>query len=164
MTWFNFGSGDLKEGDSLPSVWLVDHRNEILDPHEFKGEWQVYYFYPKDNTPGCTKEGQEFSRLAPEFERNGIRIFGVSMDTPETHRSFREKKNLYHPLISDPQGEFAKRFGIRIMLGMCSRDTVIIDPELRVDKIFRGVSPSNSPQEVLDYVLKNKETAKEADS
>lgn len=153
MTLFSFKKGDIKEGDELPNIRLVDHAGEVFETDELKGKWQVYYFYPKDNTAGCTKEGREFSRLAPEFEKNGIAICGVSTDNPDTHQKFREKNDLKHRLLSDTDGGFAKRFGIKIMLGMCRRDTVIVDPEGRVDKIFRGVSPSNNPPEVLDYVL-----------
>lgn len=75
------------------------------------GRWTVLYFYPKDNTPGCTTEGKEFTELLPEFEKLGVQVIGVSRDSPKSHRRFKEKHGIKVKLISDPGAELHKALG-----------------------------------------------------
>ncbi len=75
------------------------------------GKWTVLYFYPKDNTPGCTTEAKEFSELIEEFKQMGVQVIGVSRDSPESHRKFKEKHGLKVKLLSDPNAELHKALG-----------------------------------------------------
>lgn len=75
------------------------------------GKWTVLYFYPKDNTPGCTTEAKEFTELLPEFEKLGVQVIGVSRDSPKSHRRFKEKHGLGVKLVSDPNAELHKALG-----------------------------------------------------
>ncbi len=112
----------------------------------YKGRWVVLYFYPRDNTPGCTLEAVEFTNLLPEFEKLGAVVVGVSPDSEESHRRFREKHGLGIALISDPEHTLAERFGVwklkknygREYHGI-ERSTFILDPAGRVAAEWRKV-------------------------
>jgi len=112
----------------------------------------VLYFYPKADTPGCTAQGKEYSRLYDKFLSNNAVVFGVSTDDVPAIKRFKEKYNFRHSLLSDPKGEVAKAYGVKLFFGMCSRDTVLINPEGKVEKIYRGVDPKGDPNQVLSYI------------
>ncbi|WP_430515264.1 peroxiredoxin [Pyrococcus woesei] len=93
-------------------VKVLDEKGEERSLKDFVlGRWTVLYFYPKDNTPGCTTEAKEFTELIEEFEKLGVQVIGVSRDFPESHRKFKEKNNLKVKLLSDPNAELHKALG-----------------------------------------------------
>lgn len=145
----------LQEGQQAYLFSLKNHEGKTVNLSDYRGRWVVLYFYPKADTPGCTAQAKEYTRLMPEFERLRVKVFGVSTDSVESIRKFREKYNLSVEFLSDPKGSVAKAYGVTVIAGFCSRDTVLINPELKVEKIYRGVDPSADPQRVLDY-LKSK--------
>jgi len=85
--------------------------NKVKVADVLKGKWTVLYVYPRDNTPGCTTEAKEFTELLPEFERIGFQVIGVSRDSVESHRRFKEKHSLRVKLLSDPEAELIKALG-----------------------------------------------------
>lgn len=149
---FSFSSGTIEEGDDINSMILWKDGESQLTVGDFNGKWLVLYFYPKANTPGCTKEALTYNDLLDEFEDSDAEVIGVSTDTPSRHEQFRQKQSLSLRFISDPDGVLAKKFGITIMLGMCARDTVLIDPKGRVDTIYKGVDPKANARDVLNYI------------
>src|SRR5512135_3409222 len=127
--------------------------------HDLKGQIVVLYFYPKDQTPHCTKEACSFRDAKSELQSLGAVILGVSKDSEESHRKFKEKHALNFPLLSDPDGAIITAYGAwkkgsifgKTLLGM-DRSTVVIDRAGVVRKIWRGVNVKGHDQEVLGFV------------
>ncbi len=149
---FNFGNAQLKEGDKIPNYRLLADNGEYINLADYRGKWIILYFYPKDNTPGCIKEGKMFSKLYEEFKKENAVIFGINTDSIKSHQKFKKKHNLKITLLSDPKGKVAKDFGVKIILGFCHRDTVLINPDGVIEKIYRGVDPEGNPKAVLEYI------------
>ena len=101
----------LSEGDRVPDVKLEGMDGEVVSPADFRGNKLVLYFYPKDDTSGCTREAQDFTALADEFEKAGTWILGVSKDSPAAHRKFTDKYGLKVRLASDSDGSVCEAFG-----------------------------------------------------
>ncbi|MFN3599230.1 MAG: peroxiredoxin [Aquificaceae bacterium] len=146
----------LQEGQPAYLFSLKNHEGKVVNLSDYKGRWVVLYFYPKADTPGCTTQAKEYTRLMPEFEKLRVKVFGISTDKVESIKKFREKYNLSVEFLSDPKGEVAKAYGVSVIAGFCSRDTVLINPDLRVEKVYRGVDPSADPKKVLEYINKTK--------
>ncbi|MET0275118.1 MAG: peroxiredoxin [Phenylobacterium sp.] len=125
---------------------------------DFKGKTLVLYFYPKDDTPGCTKEAQEFSALAAEFAKAGAVVVGVSKDTLKKHEKFAAKYGLGVPLGSDPEGAVIARYGSWVEKTLYGREYMGIDRSTFliqdgvVRRIWRKVKVANHAQQVLDAV------------
>ena len=124
---------------------------------DFKGKWIVLYFYPKDNTPGCTTEAKEFSQLLNEFEKLGAIVIGVSPDSPKKHCNFIEKHGLEITLLSDENKEVLKAFGVwgkKKMYGKeyegVIRSTFIINPEGEIVKEYKKVKAKGHAAKVLE--------------
>ncbi len=133
---------------------LTSDSGNTVKLSDYRGRWIVLYFYPKADTPGCTTQAKEYTKLMDEFSRLGIQVFGISTDSVEDIKKFKQKYGIKVTFLSDPKGEVAKAYGVRVIFGFCSRDTVIINPSLIVEKIYRGVDPSADPRNVLDYIKK----------
>lgn len=142
----------IKEGEPAYMFSLLNHEGNRVNLSEYRGRWVVLYFYPKADTPGCTAQAKEYSKLMPQFEPLGVKVFGISTDGVESLRKFVQKYNLKVVLLSDQKGTVAKAYGVTLYAGFCSRDTIIINPNLKVEKIYRGVDPSADPHKVLDYI------------
>ena len=146
---------DVTEGAPAPDFDLEtpDGRVKLAD---FAGKTVVLYFYPKDDTAGCTKEAQEFTALAPEFAKAGVTVIGVSKDTIAKHRKFADKYGLTIPLGSDPEGAVVERYGSWVEKSMYGRKYMGIDRSTflikdgKVVKIWRKVRVPNHAQQVLD--------------
>jgi len=143
-------------GEPVETYNLVSDSGDTVTLPEKR--WTVLYFYPKDDTPGCTEQAKGFTALYDDYTRANIAVYGISTDSHQSHREFREKHQLKVTLLSDPQGELASDFGVTVMLGMCARDAVILNPNGSVDKINRGVSPKSSPAEVIEYIIEKQKT------
>ena len=129
----------LEIGQKAPEFCLPDTNGNAVCLNDFKGKWIVVYFYPKDNTSGCTKEAQDFTMLKPEFDKLGAVVLGISKDTVQSHQKFVSKHNLGITLLSDPDKEVHKAYGawgIKKMYGKETegtiRSTFIIDPEGKI--------------------------------
>ena len=146
---------DVTEGAPAPAFDLEtpDGRVKLAD---FAGKTVVLYFYPKDDTAGCTKEAQEFTALAPEFAKAGVTVIGVSKDTVAKHRKFADKYSLSIPLGSDPDGEVIERYGSwvekslygRQYMGI-DRSTFLIGRDGRIAQIWRKVKVPGHAETVL---------------
>jgi peroxiredoxin Q/BCP len=118
---------------------------------EFRGHALVVYFYPADDTPGCTVEGKEFRDLDEAFAGLKCMVVGVSVDSVESHRAFAEKHAFPFALLSDPEGELASAFGV-LRGGVAARSTFVLNADQRVARAFHEVTPRGHAQRVLDFV------------
>ncbi len=146
---------DLTEGAAAPDFDLetADGRVKLAD---FAGKSVVLYFYPKDDTAGCTREAQDFTALAGEFEKAGVTVIGVSKDTVAKHRKFAAKYDLAIPLGSDPDGDVIARYGSWVEKTLYGRQYMGIDRSTflikdgKVARIWRKVKVPGHAQQVLD--------------
>ena len=149
----------LKAGDKAPDIDLPDADMNVRTLDEFSGENVVLYFYPRDDTPGCTIQANEFTDLIDEFDRANIRILGVSADDCFSHQSFREKYGLKIILLADVEREVCNRYGViqeKEKDGMKKigivRSTFVIDPEGRLSYVEYGVSPKGHAGKILEFI------------
>ena len=141
----------LQQGQQLPDVEFVTEGGERLSAGDLEGEKTVLYFYPKDDTPGCTKEACAFRDRMADYERADIRVYGVSLDSPESHRRFREKYNLNFPLLTDEGGRAADTLGVLRESGKsANRVTFLLDPGGRIARVYPEVSPETHADEILE--------------
>ncbi len=142
-----------------PNFNLLDQDNTLHKLDDYAGCWLVVYFYPKDDTPGCTKEACGFRDLKQTFANSNAKIVGISADSPESHKKFAQKYNLNFPLLSDPDKSVAKAFGAfgeKKFMGKTyqgiKRNTYIINPDGKIVKVFENVNPIKNPMEVLEFL------------
>ena len=128
-----------------PGFSLIGDDGERYELSKFRGQWLVLYFYPKDDTPGCTVEACSLRDAHDGLVQNGVNVVGVSMDTPDEHRAFKAKYHLSFTLLSDPMGETIRAYGAwgKKMFGRegILRKTFIIDPGGMVRKVYGRVTP-----------------------
>lgn len=148
-------------GDTLPDIALIAADGSTVKPSDFAGRPLVLFFYPKDDTPGCTTENIDFSVLFPQFEAAGVAVLGVSKDPPEKHRKFAAKHGLAAPLASDAaEGGLSDALGIwtekvnygRTYLGMV-RTTYLVGPDGRIVRVWDKVKVKDHARQVLDAAL-----------
>lgn len=146
---------ELKVGDPAPNFCLPDKDRNKVCLKDFKGKYVIVYFYPKDNTPGCTTEAIGFTGILPEFQKLNADVIGISPDSPESHAKFIEKKNLKVTLLSDLEKEVIKSYGKwgkkkfrgKEYLGV-TRSTFLINPEGKIAHVWPKVSVNGHPEEV----------------
>ena len=146
----------LAEGDPVPDVTLEGLEGQPVRPADFKGQKLVLYFYPKDDTSGCTREAQDFTALAEEFESAGTWILGVSKDDAKKHAKFIAKYDLKVPLATDPDGSVCEAFGTWVEKSMYGRKymgidraTFLVDRDGVIKRIWRKVKVPGHAEEVL---------------
>ncbi len=144
----------LEPGTPAPAFTLPDQDGNPVSLSDFKGQWVVLYFYPKDMTPGCTTEACTFQEELPAFKNLNARIVGVSKDSVKRHRTFADKYNLNFTLLSDEEGKMIESYGAwqeKKMYGKTFwgivRMTYIIDPDGRIARVFPKVKPGEHPAE-----------------
>jgi peroxiredoxin Q/BCP len=144
----------IEEGKTFPAFSLPDQDGAIHTLDSLKGSPTILYFYPKDDTSGCTQESCEFRDLMPRFE--GAKIFGVSPDGAKSHQKFIKKYNLNFPLLSDENKELLGELGIWVEKSMygkkymgVQRTTVLLDADGKVKKVWNKVNPAGHAEEVL---------------
>lgn len=149
----------LQEGQKAPDFALEDAEGNVVKLSEIKSKFIVLYFYPRDNTSGCTKEALGFKEHYNQFQGKGAVILGVSPDSIAFHQKFRDKHELPFILLSDKEKEVAKMygaFGEKKMYGKTSmgiiRSTFIIDDNLTIIKVFPKVKVAGHAAEVLEYI------------
>lgn len=136
----------LSEGDLAPAVEAPNQHGETVAP-DFE-DLTVLYFYPKDDTPGCATEADQFGRERDAYADAGVTVYGVSTDTVESHREFAEKEGIGFDLLADPDGEIAAAFDVETTGGRAKRTTFVLwDGE--VVRVYEGVDPDGHAREVL---------------
>ena len=139
-----------QQGQPLPPMDLTAEDGSRLGPDDLTGQRTVLYFYPKDDTPGCTKEACAFRDRMGDYGEAGIKVYGVSLDSPESHREFREKYDLNFPLLTDRDGRAAEALGILRENGeVANRVTFLLAPDGNVAKVYPEVSPETHADEIL---------------
>ena len=140
-----------QQGQPLPEMDLTAEDGSPVGPDDLAGQRTVLYFYPKDDTPGCTKEACAFRDRMADYGEAGIRVYGVSLDSPESHREFREKYGLNFPLLTDEGGRAAQALGIMNEgKGYAKRVTFLLDPDGNIAKVYPEVSPETHADEILE--------------
>ncbi len=142
-----------KAGELAPGFSLPDQNGKLRTNAEFRGKWLVLYFYPKDDTPGCTEQACTFRDDLHKLTALGAEIVGVSVDDTLSHQAFAKKYNLPFPLLADAKGELARRYGSLRDLGLIKfarRNTFLIDPQGKVAKVYLSANTSRNSQEVID--------------
>jgi peroxiredoxin Q/BCP len=146
----------IKEGSAAPDFSLEGSDGKRHSLREFKGKYVVLYFYPKDNTPGCTIEANEFNRNLSRIRELGAEVVGVSKDDLKSHGKFKEKYDLKFLLLSDPESEVIKAYdayGDRGIFGMGTlRNTYVIDRAGKLAKTYEKVSPKGHASEVIEFL------------
>lgn len=147
----------LHENNSAPEFSLFDQDNKKWSLTDFKDEWLVVYFYPKDDTPGCTKEACEMRDNLTSFNRMKLKVVGISTDSVTSHQKFAKKYNLTFPLLSDENRQVVKAYDVwkdKKFMGKTyqgiERTSFLINPEGKIAKIFSKVNPVGHAAEVLE--------------
>lgn len=146
-------------GMKAPAFALPDQTGKVRTLDEFKGRWVVLYFYPKDATPGCTQEARQFRDRFAEFQRLGITVLGVSLDSVESHRQFAREQKLPFSLLSDSQKELSMKLDVLGGFGPVSyarRETFLIDPEGEIVTRYKAVDTDKHAGQVLADVARLK--------
>jgi len=141
----------LKEGENAPKdIELNDQDGNLIKLNDYMGEKIIVYFYPKDNTPGCTIEAKNFRNSIEDYTKKGIKIIGISADSVKSHEKFVSKYNLPFTLLSDSEKKAAKSFGA-LEKGRVKRRTWLINENWQIEKVFEKVSPMKHNQELNEY-------------
>lgn len=147
----------VEEGKKAPDFILPDQNGKKVKLSDLKGKYVVLYFYPKDDTPGCTKEACNFRDSFPKFDKTDAVILGISPDSVASHKKFAEKYKLPFQLLADEDKKVVEKYGVwkeKSMYGKkymgVERTTFIIDPEGKIKKIFPKVKVDNHHKEVLE--------------
>lgn len=146
----------LKEGDKAPDFSVTDEAGKTVRSKDLRGKKFVLYFYPKDDTPGCTREACSFRDSFSKFKKRGIEVFGVSLDSEKSHQKFIDKFSLPFRLLADTERKLSDSFGTygekkfmgRTYMGV-NRMTFLIDEKGKIKKIFSKVKPEEHADEVL---------------
>lgn len=146
----------LKPGDDAPDFSLPDGDGNLVTLSGLRGKWVVLYFYPRDNTPGCTTEACGFRDAYPDYQTHNVVVLGVSTDDAKSHTKFSTKFNLPFPLLTDADGQMAtayESYGLKKFMGKeymgISRNTFIIDPDGKIAKVYLKVKPDGHATTVL---------------
>lgn len=147
----------MTNGDLIPSFSLPANNGETVSEETLKGQWSVLYFYPKDDTPGCTKQAIGFSERLSDFESLGAKVYGVSKDTITKHEKFAAKHDLTVTLISDEEGGLIDAMGSWVEKSMygktymgIDRSTFIVGPDLKIYENWRKVKVAGHVDKVLE--------------
>ncbi len=143
---------EVSEGDQFPNFLLDNENGETISLETLRGKNTVVYFYPKDNTPGCTTEACNFRDNIDKFVAMGVPVYGVSVDSAESHKKFKNKYNLPFMLLSDSKKELVGKLGIKSLTGVASRVTFVLDRDGKILKIYPKVSPDSHAEELLYYL------------
>ena len=147
----------LEAGTKAPDFTLPDQNGEMHSLSDYAGKRVILYFYPKDNTPGCTRQACGFSELRPQFEEKGAVILGVSRDSVASHKKFGEKQKLTFTLLSDPELQAIQAYDVwkekknygRVSMGVV-RTTYLIDENGMIVKAFDKVKAAENPAQMLE--------------
>ncbi len=142
----------LEIGQPAPEFNGTDDTGKVISRTALLGRWVVLYFYPKDNTPGCSIEANKFEQILPELNALGAEVIGVSTDSSASHANFREKCGLSFPLLADTDKSIGKAYGVigglMGMLGIAARQSFLIDPQGNLAQQWKMVNPMTHALEV----------------
>lgn len=141
--------------ESAPNFNLQDQNGDWHELSSYCGQWVVIYFYPKDDTPGCTTEACEFRDDIYAFRKNNIKLIGISLDDVASHKEFADKHSLPFTLLSDAEKEIAKTYGVLKNYGVVkytARETFLVNPEGMIAKHYKKVEPEGHAKEVLTAI------------
>lgn len=150
----------LKVNQKAPNFKLKDEKGKFHKLSDYKGKWVLIYFYPKDDTPGCTKEACAIRDEFEGFERLSIAVLGISADSVSSHQKFSKKYNLPFSLLADEKKEVVKKYGVwgkkkflgKVYEGIL-RTSFLVNPAGKIEKIYENVEPETHAQDVLNYFL-----------
>lgn len=147
----------LSTGDQAPDFTLFSDENVAVSLRQFRGKKVILYFYPKDHTPGCTRESCDFRDALSEFTKHNAIVLGISKDSVSSHIKFKAKQNLSFPLLSDEEGKVCEAYGVfknKSMFGKTflaiERTTVLIDEQGVIQTIWRKVKVPGHVKEVME--------------
>ena len=143
---------EIREGDPAPGFELKDQDGRLHSLEDYRDKWVAVYFYPKDDTPGCTTEACEFRDEIFAFKELDCQVLGVSLDDEVSHKAFADKFSLPFPLLADTDGTTSEAYGVKTkMFGMtvAKRQTFLIDPDGHIAKHYAKVDPDTHAQQVL---------------
>jgi peroxiredoxin Q/BCP len=140
------------EGDQFPDFSILDEDGKRFSLENLKGRTTVLYFYPKDETSGCTKEACSFRDSLKRFEGLGVAVYGASVDSPESHRAFKAHYNINFMLLSDQNRMLVDKLGIKTLFGTASRVTFVLDKNTKILKIYPHVAPDYHPLEIIKFL------------
>lgn len=153
LGWRALHAGPRPEpGADAPDFALYDQQGRLHRLSDYAGRWLVLYFYPKDDTPGCTREACSFRDGLERLHAAGAVVVGISVDTPESHARFAAKYHLNFPLLADSDGSVARSYGTLMdwqLFRMAKRNTFLISPQGKVRQVFTSVDPSRHADEIL---------------
>lgn len=149
----------LEVGSKAPEFALLNQDGQQVRLSDFAGQKVVVYFYPKDSTPGCTRQACAFAAAYEEFARLGVPVLGISKDSVKSHRNFATKQNLPFVLLSDPERQAIEAYGVwqekklygKVSMGVV-RSTFLIDENGVIEQVYSKVKPDTNAAEVLDYL------------
>ncbi|MGI6161780.1 MAG: thioredoxin-dependent thiol peroxidase [Christensenellales bacterium] len=149
----------IKQGDKAPDFTLPDKDGKMVSLSDFKGQKVVVYFYPKDSTPGCTKQACAFRDSYGAFRTAGVNVIGISKDSVASHLKFAEAHGLPFTILADPGMEAINAYGVlkekkmfgRTVMGVV-RTTFVIDEEGMVIKVFEKANPDTNAYDILDFI------------
>ncbi|HAP22146.1 MAG TPA: peroxiredoxin [Lachnospiraceae bacterium] len=149
----------LKAGTKAPAFSLQDQNGVVHTLEEYRGKKVILYFYPRDNTPGCSRQACNFGELYPQFQEKGAVVLGVSKDSVASHKKFEEKYGLPFPLLSDPELSCIQAYDVwqekknygKVSMGVV-RTTYLIDEEGVIAKAFHNVKAAENPAQMLEAI------------
>ena len=146
----------LQVGDMAPDFTLNDKNGNAVSLQDYRGQWVVVYFYPRDNTPGCTRQACAFAGLYGQYRQKGVEVIGISKDSVASHQRFAQKNDLPFVLLSDPELKAIQADGVyqqKKMYGKVSmgvvRSTFVIDPKGKIAAVMPKVKPDTNAADVL---------------
>lgn len=146
-------AGELPQvGQPAPGFQLPDQNGKVHTLQDFSGKWLVLYFYPKDDTPGCTQEACSFRDDLNQLTEMGAAVVGISVDDSDSHAEFAKKYHLLFPLLADKSGAVADSYGALLNLGILKvarRFTFLIDPQGKINKVYLSVETSRHSKDII---------------
>lgn len=152
--WRGMNTGALPQpGSAAPDFHLPDQAGNFHQLSDHAGKWRIVYFYPKDDTPGCTKEACTFRDGLAKLQAAGAVVMGISVDDTDSHKRFAEKHRLNFPLLADADGAVSRKYGVLMdwqVFRMAKRVTFLIGPDGKISHVYPQVDPDRHADEILD--------------
>lgn len=144
-------AGPLKAGEAIPEFSAKNQKGEVVDSKTLKGKPYLLYFYPKDETPGCTKQACALRDTFADFKKRGALVYGISRQDAASHRAFIEKHRIPFDLLIDEDGSLAEKMGVKLypVVGLHQRQSVLVSAQGKVIRFYESVDPAGHPAEVL---------------
>jgi peroxiredoxin Q/BCP len=151
------------EGTQAPEFTLPDQTGRLRQLAEWRGKWVVLYFYPKDDTPGCTEEACTFRDDLEQLSALGAQVVGISIDTTASHKAFADKYHLPFPLLADAKAEVATSYGALsdwVVMKLAKRYTFLINPQGKIAKVYLSVDTSRHSAEIVNDLRQLRQAAR----